>query len=172
MLKHMPFEIINYYDNMTNIKLDNFFGFALCKIKVDESINKPLLPYKSHNLNKTIYPTGEWIGTYFSEELKAVSKFEGYKIELIKGYEFNKIDLFSEYVNHFFNIKMNATGPERFIAKMHLNQLYGIFGRKLDQIETINIYKKDLYKYLSSRIVKNIIEINSEIVCLLIYLHE
>jgi hypothetical protein len=43
---------------------------------------------------------------------------------------------------------------------MHLNQLYGIFGRKKELIETINIYKKDLPKYLLHKIIRNIIVIN------------
>ena len=55
----------------------------------------------------------------------------GYKITLIKGYQFSKINYFEEYVEHFFNIKKNANNlSNRFIAKMHLNQMYGIFGRK------------------------------------------
>lgn len=51
---------------------------------------------------------------------------------------------------------------------MHLNQLYGIFGRKQDIIETINIYNVDIEKYLLSRVVKTIIEINSEKSCMLL----
>jgi len=43
-----------------------------------------------------------------------------------------RLDLFNDYVNHFYEQKRNSVGPERFIAKMHLNQLYGIFGRKHD----------------------------------------
>jgi len=38
-----------------------------------------------------------------------------------------KIDLFSDYVNNFYEQKRNSTGPPRFMAKLHLNALYGIF---------------------------------------------
>ena len=66
-------------------------------------------------------------------ELKAVTKY-GYKIKLINVYEFSKIDLFSSYVHHFYEKKKKATQLKdeggKFIAKMQLNQLYGIFGRK------------------------------------------
>lgn len=51
---------------------------------------------------------------------------------------------------------------------MHLNQLYGIFGRKQDIIETINIYKHELPKYLTPRIIKSNIENNDDIVAILI----
>ena len=55
------------------------------------------------NIFKTIYPTSSWLGVYFSKELKAVAQL-GYQIKLINGYEFSKIDLFSDYVNTFFLI--------------------------------------------------------------------
>jgi hypothetical protein len=51
---------------------------------------------------------------------------------------------------------------------MHLNQLYGIFGRRKDIIETINIYRKDLELYLTTRIIKTIIEIDKDKLVLLV----
>jgi hypothetical protein len=47
--------------------------------------------------------------------------------------------------------KKNSQGATKFIAKMHLNQLYGIFGRKKELIQTINVHRKDLNKYLLSK---------------------
>jgi hypothetical protein len=52
---------------------------------------------------------------------------------------------------------------------MHLNQLYGIFGRKHDLLETRNIYKEDLNKYSLTRIIKSIIPINDKIITLLMH---
>lgn len=102
--------------------------------------------------------------------MKAVSQYD-YKIKLLEGIEFTKVDLFIEYVNHFYNIKKisDKNSPQRFIAKLHLNTLYGIFGRRQDIIETINIFNKDLYSYVTSRIIKTIITINDEISTLLIH---
>lgn len=51
---------------------------------------------------------------------------------------------------------------------MHLNQLYGYFGRSLDTIETINIKKDDLINYMLTSVIDNYIEINEDIVVLLI----
>ena len=63
--------------------------------------------------------------------------------------------MFTEYVEHFYQIKKISNGPERFIAtrRRHLNQIYGIFGRKKDLIETVNVYNEDLPKYLSTKII-------------------
>lgn len=169
MLKPMPNKLQKIYKNMNNIELENFFGFIKCEITTPNNILKPVLPYKDLLNGRTIYSIGKWIGTYFSEELKAVSKL-GYKIKLLEGYEFDKVDLFTNYVKHFYNIKKNSpkNSPQRFIAKMHLNTLYGIFGRKLDMIQTINVYNKDLLFYISTKFIKSIITINDEISTLLI----
>ena len=166
MCKPMPFEIIKEYKDMDlNLTIDSpLFGFFEADCIIPKT-DRPALPYKFEG--KTIHPTGGVRGVYFTEEMKALIKL-GYKFKLLKGYEFSKVDLFSKYVEHFYNIKRNSSGSSRFIAKMHLNQLYGIFGRRQDLIETVNIYKKDLEKYLLSRVIKTYIEIDEDKLVLLL----
>ena len=127
---------------------------------------RPVLPY--HSNGKTIYPTGVWTGVYFSEELKAVSKL-GYQIRLISGYEFTKIDLFSKYVNTFYEIKRTRKGSEKAVAKLLLNNLYGYFGRKQINIITQNVKNEHLEPLLLSRIVKSINKINDNYSTVLSY---
>ncbi len=167
MMQAMPYELIRkvkIFEN--NFNLNSFFGFLKVEVNSSKDIKIPLLPCKYQG--KTIYPTGSWTGVYFSEELKAVVP-QGYKFKFLEGYEFSKIDLFSEYVNHFYEKKRNSMGAERYISKMHLNQLYGIFGRKHDLLETRNIYIEDLDEFLGTRVIKSIVAINSEIVTLLMH---
>jgi len=45
---------------------------------------------------------------------------------------------------------------------MHLNQLYGIFGRKHDLLETINIYTEDLEEFIATRVIKAIGPVNDK----------
>jgi hypothetical protein len=123
----MPHKIIKFHSDLTNFKLNDFFGYCLSEITTPKNILKPLLPYKYNG--KTIYPTGKWVGVYFTEELKKI-KSKGDQINLISGYEYSKIYLFNKFVDHFYNKKKTSKGASRFVAKMHLNQLYGIFGRK------------------------------------------
>lgn len=111
---------------------------------------------------------GHFTGTYFSAELQA-AKDLGYKIKVIKALEFSKRKIFNEYIQHFYDKKKNSAGAERFIAKMHLNQLYGIFGRKLINMNTIIIHSSDLKKYLATYIIKNVIKINEHILALVVY---
>ena len=133
---------------------------------LDIYVKISVLPCKFNG--ETIFPIGRWEGTYFSEELKVVLTL-GYKFKFIKAYEFSKIDLFSGYVYKFYEQKKNSIGPERFIAKMHLNQLYGIFGRRPDLLETRNIYKEDFDKYMTTRVIKTIIPVNDKIITLLMH---
>ena len=63
---------------------------------------------------------------------------------------------------------MTSTGSERWIAKLLINCLYGVFGRKQSLIETINVYNSDIEKYVISNIIKTIIPINNDISTLLL----
>jgi hypothetical protein len=170
MVKDMPFKMIKYHHNMSNVNLEEFFGFCLAEIECPKNIKIPLLPHKYQD--RTIYPTGKWIGVYFSEELKAVLP-HGYKINLIKGYQFSKINLFKKYVEHFYLLKKNYKNPaDRLIAKMHLNQMYGIFGRKQELLETITIKNINIKNMLTKYIIKNIITINDEYSVLLVIINK
>lgn len=102
MCQPMPHKIIKFHKDLSNFKLNDFFGFCLAKIITPKGILKPLLPYKYKG--KTIFPTGSWIGIYFSEELKKVQA-KGYKINLISGYEYTQTYLFNEYVDFCYNKK-------------------------------------------------------------------
>jgi hypothetical protein len=54
----------------------------------------------------------------------------GYKIEVIRGFLFEKDYVFSSYVDSLYDIKKNSvkSSPEYTISKMLLNSLYGRFG--------------------------------------------
>lgn len=165
MCNQMPCEYIETVDDCTNIKLEDIFGYCKAKITTPNNLMYPLLPHKIDG--DTVHPIGTWVGIYFSEELKFV-KEHGYKVELITVYKFTKEDIFTDYVTHFYNEKKISKGSERFIAKMHLNQLYGYFGRKLDLIQTKNIYNEDLTEYIHKFTVEAVIKINELISTILI----
>jgi DNA polymerase type B, organellar and viral len=159
MCNPMPMEYLGEIEGI-NIKLEDVFGFAEAKITSPDNLNIPLLPYKYEN--ETLHPIGSWIGLYFTEELKTISKY-GYKVELIKVYNFSKENIFSKYIEFFYNIKNFAIGPLRFMAKMHLNSLYGYFGRKKTLIETKNVFKNEISQYYGTYTIFAEIDINKEI---------
>lgn len=161
MLKPMPLHHIKYHSDLSMNNINLFFGFCLAEIECPKHIKIPILPFRTIN-NDVIYPTGIWTGVYFSELLKEAVK-HGYKIKLINGHEFSKANIFNNYIHHFYNIKKNSTGSTRFIAKMHLNQLYGYFGRNQELIITKIVNRNELNNLLITRIIKNIIEINDDL---------
>jgi hypothetical protein len=94
--------------------------------------------------------------------LKALVKL-GYSIQLIKGYEFERIkDLFSSFINHFYELKKHAKGAERALAKLIMNSSYGNFGRSNDLLITENVKNNELLDVIGTNIVKNIVRINDE----------
>lgn len=56
MTSPMPFKLIRFIKDMSNISLADFFGFCLVEVETPKNNLKPLLPYKHEG--KTIYPTG------------------------------------------------------------------------------------------------------------------
>ena len=164
MLKDMPLNLIERIIDPVRLKLidlDEFFGFVKVVVRCPKSVKRPMLPVKFKG--KTIYPTGTWIGTYFSEELKEINKLKlGYTFEIIEAHAYTKGKIFNKFVEHFFKIKKEAAGVERYLAKLCLNSLYGMFGRKLDVDEVVVTNTKGLYT-LATYIVKNIIQIDKDL---------
>ncbi len=163
MLKPMPTRLKVFHPNLEGFNLSDLFGYFLVNIECPKDMKYPFVPYRDPQINSggVTYPTGKWTGTYFSELLKVAVK-HGYKVTLIKGYTFYEEVLFKHYVEHFYDSKRNTTGPNRWIAKMHLNQVYGYFGRSLDSIETKNVNNNELIELFGTRVVKHVIKINDD----------
>jgi hypothetical protein len=68
----------------------------------------------------------------------------GYKFEIIRGYTFDKENIFKEYVDFLYNLRSQypKSNPLNYIAKILLNSLYGRFGMD-DNFTNINIIHKD-----------------------------
>lgn len=125
MLKPMPVNFIKYHKDASTINSD-LYGYIEVEVTTPENILIPIVPLKYGG--KTIFPIGSWRGTYLSDEIKAYKEY-GYKFKNITAMEFTKEYIFNDYVDHFFKEKKLSKVSHRFIAKMHLNQLYGYFGR-------------------------------------------
>jgi hypothetical protein len=169
MLKKLPTKVVRRHKDGSTIKINNFFGFIDCTVISPDDIKHPIIPFKHGG--RTIYPRGSWKGVYFSEMIKEAMKY-GYKFKFHRGYEFEGEYIFKDYIEHFYAIKAEAksNGDQAltFIAKMHLNQLYGIFGRKSEQLNVIGVKNSDYHYYLISKLVKNIIEINDDVSLLIL----
>jgi len=141
----MPIGMLTYFNgNILNID-ENAFGFFYVKITAPDEIKHPILQtrVKVNGINKTIAPIGTWEDMLFSQEMYNAMKV-GYTFEVLWGYTFKSENVFKDYVNFLYNLRLKypKTDPMNFIAKILLNSLYGRFGMN-DNFEDINIIQKD-----------------------------
>lgn len=108
--------------------LDNLYGFIEAYIECPRNIKRPLLPYRDEEHQTLIFPTGEFVGVYYTEELKYARNI-GYKIMPLKGYLFEKKNSspFVDYVSNVFEKRQEAkrTGNDAmsYIYKILMNSL-------------------------------------------------
>jgi hypothetical protein len=135
-----------YFEKLKNRDLkDNLdlFGHFYVKIKTPEDLKHPIL--QLHYNNRTVSPLGSFSGWFFSEELKNALKF-GYDIEIIKGYLFEKHNLFKDFVTDLYNLRTSypKSHPMNYIAKIIMNSLYGRFGMTDTFADIVIIDNKNL----------------------------
>nr|QWO71389.1 DNA polymerase [Termitomyces sp. T123] len=127
------------------------FGFFEVEIETTKELKHPILPYKGSKKDfrfRTIAPLGKWKGVYFSEEIKNSKKF-GYKFKVLRGYTFERKQIFKEYVEFFYNLKSNSSkaDPIYTVSKLLLNSLYGKFGMSPYKNNHKIINKNEFYKF-------------------------
>ena len=89
-------------------------------------------------------------------------------VKINRALRFTKAYIFNDYVQEMFKLKAISKGAERWMAKLLLNSLYGLFGRKQEIIQTVTIDNSELETYLATRIIKTIIKIDDSKSTLLI----
>lgn len=93
----MPGGIPVWHSNLESMGLDSMFGFIEAYVECPKSIN--FLPFRDKKDGTLIFPTGTFVGVYYSEELKYARDI-GYTIIPINGYLFDKMESpFKGYVN-------------------------------------------------------------------------
>lgn len=127
-------------DCTKSFDINNFFGFVSVKVKSPKNIYIPFLTV-THKQRGLISPVGEWIDTYFSEEIK-YAKSLGYEFEYYACYKFDRKVVFNDYVTNIYKDRIeNKDKPSLSdISKLLLNSLYGRFGM------SNSVYKNILLK--------------------------
>ena len=82
----------------------------------------------------------------------------GYNFEIIKGYQFDKGNIFKDYVNKMYNLRLEypKTHPMNLIAKLLMNSLYGKFGMRL---ESTQVEMFDTSNEMESQLLKDMIDL-------------
>lgn len=134
--KPIPFD-----GNILKIEPDAF-GLFNCEITSPDYLEHPIIQQKvkTSQGSRTIAALGTWNGWIFSEEMYNAMKF-GYIFKINKGYLFDKGNLFKDYIQKLFNLRLKYPKgtPMNEIAKLLQNSLYGKFGMK-DEITKLDIF--------------------------------
>lgn len=126
------------------------FGFIEAYVVCPKTLNKPFLPFRKKD-ETLIFPTGEFIGVYYSEELKYARDL-GYKVIPISGYLFEKMESpFRDFLSSLYDSRLEAKKDGNlamsFVYKIVMNSLYGRFG--INPKSTITeICYEDRYNHL------------------------
>lgn len=111
--------------------IDELFGFieAFVILYALQRERKHSCPDKKGGL---IFPTGKFLGVYFSEELKYAQSI-GYTVIPIKGYLYEKGEGFfyrfvTELSNNRLKAKKEGNSGLSYVYKILMNSLYGRFG--------------------------------------------
>jgi hypothetical protein len=145
-LKEMPglnCEWVEAFDQKDPLDLDKLFGFFQARIETNNNYIG-LLPIRLNN--KIIFPNGKFEGIWSSEEL-LFARNQGYKVTVIKGYNFDKIkDTFKPFILDLYDKKKNSKGFIRNIYKSLLNNFLGRFGLNFIKpiTQLVNKEKRDL----------------------------
>ncbi|KAK4412249.1 DNA polymerase [Sesamum alatum] len=126
-------------NNLESVELDSLFGFIEAYVVCPKTISRPFLPYKD-KMGTLIFPTGKFIGVFYSEELKFARDL-GYKIIPLRGYMFEKKSSpFEGFISDLYESRLEAKKrgdvPMTFIYKILMNSLYGRFGMNPESIVT------------------------------------
>ena len=128
-----------YFEGNPYIKHNDPFGFFHCKITSPTSLEHPILQthVKTNDGIRTIAPLGSWSGWYFSEELKNALNF-GYQFEIIRGYLFERQNIFNKFINDLYKFRMEfpKSNPLNLVAKLIMNSHYGRYGMPAIMPET------------------------------------
>jgi len=161
----MPIGNPTYFEGNILKYEPNAFGFFNCKIEAPNNLEHPIIQthLKTKNGIRTVAPLGTWSGMLFSEELKNAIKF-GYKFNIIDGYLFKKQNIFKDYINILYKMRLDypKSDPMNYIAKLLLNSLYGRFGMNNNFMINEVYHENDIIKNKileKTNNIQNIIEL-------------
>jgi len=92
----------------------------------------------------------------------------GYTFEIIKGYSFNRANLFKEFIKELYKIKESTekSDPMYLISKLLMNSLYGRFGMEiiLNNSKIINSDKLGGLIAANKYLIEDIIDMGDKII--------
>ena len=94
-------------------------GFFYCKITTPTHLNHPILQrrIKTENVIRTIAGLGSWTGWLISYEYDKAIEL-GYTFEIIRGYKFERANIFKEYIDRLYQIRLEYSKDNLLILSL------------------------------------------------------
>jgi hypothetical protein len=142
----------------------NPFGIFEVEVTAPKNLKIPLLQtrVKTKNGYMTISPLGTWSGVYDSGELFN-SLDTGYTFKVLRGYLFEKGNIFGEFVDYFYNLKETSKKktPEYIISKLILNSLFGRLGMSPEMEKHLILNSENALLYYKNYNITNTIDLKN-----------
>lgn len=147
----MPCGVPTWKNKLECEELDSLFGFIEAYVECPPHISRPFLPYRNKKDDTLLFPSGKFVGVFYSEELKFARDL-GYTIMPLRGYLFDKKPSpFAGFVSEIYESRLESKrkGDEAlsFVYKILMNSLYGRFGINPESLVT-EICNEQRYKTL------------------------
>lgn len=144
----MPSGVPVWHSHLEGEELSTLYGFIEAYVVCPRTLKIPFLPKKDKN-ESLLFPTGKFVGVYFSEEL-IFARSLGYKIIPMRGYLFEKKSSpFEGFISSLFQKRLEAKKTENhamdFCYKIIMNSLYGRFGIKPKSTMS-KLCQRDIYE--------------------------
>lgn len=161
---NIPVGSPKYFEGDISLINPNAFGIFEVEVETPTVLKYPVLQTKVHtdSGNRTIAPLGNWKGWYLSAEIYNAINY-GYKFKILRGYLFDKGNIFTEFVDFLYKLKFNSAKgtPNYMIAKLTLNSLYGKFGTEPVMENHIILDSKKAKGYHDKYVVTNVIDLGN-----------
>ncbi len=141
----------------TKINPKNIYEPGFYTVEVySKNIEIPILPFREDTDQKLLFPNGNWIGTYWYEELILFIENGGIILKIISSLEFEKKGKpFLEFVENFQKMRKKSKF-DNFFWKLFINSIYGRLGMGMID-EVTEIVNEEQYWELRKKKEKKII---------------
>lgn len=129
---------INMTDETSLNLIKKYEGVSFCRIEIQNFTDDfiPLLPNRSLENNKLLFPVGVFFGHHSHIELRKALRL-GYKIEPLFSIYYEKtFNPFKEFIKDLYKKRLKYKEEKssmELVTKICMNSLYGKFAQKLEQ---------------------------------------
>jgi len=160
--------IRKFIGDITILDKNDYYWFGDCDISTKKDLYQPYLQLHVDTKNgmRTISPNGSFNMILNSPEY--FNSIKDYNIKINHGYFFNSDNIFYNFVNDLYNLRLKypKTDPMNMTCKLIMNSLYGRFAMKPIYTDQMFVNKNQLIKLIEKYEIIDLIDLkNNDFFC-------